>query len=136
MAGTRFLNTDLDVVTRRDPAPLVAMLEQLGMHALSAPSKRPEDGGAWFVNFEAAHGADATCESTVLAILAAIENLTGEAREIWYVASTRELHLGFEGGEEPHAFTEALSSETLARAAAAGMSLRVTLYAPATVNLR
>lgn len=128
MARTHFLNTDLDVVTRRDPAPLVAMLHSLGVHALNAPTARVD--GAWFVNFEPEPREDATPEATVLAIIEAIEKLTGEAREIWYVASTRELHLGFESGDAPRAFTEALSSETLARAAAAGMSLRWTLYAP------
>lgn len=129
MARTHFLNTDLDVVTLRDPTPLVAMLTALGVPALDAPMAR--DDGHWCVTFEPAGGAETTAESTVLAIVDAIEKLTGEAREIWYVANTRELHLGFEGGDAPHAFTEALSSETLARAAAAGMSLRFTLYAPA-----
>ncbi|HVK83979.1 MAG TPA: hypothetical protein VM513_07720 [Kofleriaceae bacterium] len=128
MARTHFLNTDLDVVTLRDPTPLVAMLTALGVPAVDAPMAR--DDGHWFVNFEVINRG-ATVESTVVAILDAIEKLTGEAREIWYVANTRELHLGFEGGDEPRAFTEALTSETLARAAAAGMSLRFTLYAPA-----
>ena len=128
MASTHFLNTDLDVVTRRDPAPLVAMMEHLGVPALNDPFTRED--GAWFVNFEIMARSD-TLESTVVAILDAIEKLTGEAREIWYVATTRELHLGFEGGDEPQAFTEALSSEALARAAHVGLSLRVTLYAPA-----
>jgi hypothetical protein len=129
MAKTHFLNTDLDVVTRRDPAPLVAMLEQRGVMALNQPMKREQDDGAWFIVFESA-GPSETVESTVGAIISAIEKLTGEAREIWYVATTRELHLGFEGGDEPQAFTEMLSSETLARAAHVGMSLRFTLYAP------
>jgi hypothetical protein len=128
MARTHFVNTDLDVVTRRDPAPLVAMLGALGVPALNEPIAR--DDGAWFINFERPRIDESSPEATVLAILDAIEKLTGEAREIWYVATTRELHLGFEGGDAPRAFSEALSSETLARAAAAGMSLRVTLYAP------
>ncbi|MDX2092534.1 MAG: hypothetical protein SFX73_32015 [Kofleriaceae bacterium] len=129
MSKTHFLNTDLDVVTRRDPAPLVAMMEQRGLVALNAPMKRDCDDGAWFVAFESV-GPSETVEQTVGAILTAIEKLTGEAREIWYVATTRELNLGFEGGDEPRSFTEALSSETLARAAHVGMSLRFTLYAP------
>lgn len=126
MARTQYVNTDLDVVTRRDPAPLIAMLRALGVPPLNEPSTR--DDGAWCVNFEL-RARGATPESTVSVILDAIEKLTGEAREIWYVATTRELHLGFDGGDEPRVFTEALSSETLARAAAAGMSLRITLYA-------
>lgn len=129
MAKTHFLNTDLDVVTRRDPAPLIAMMKQLGVTALNEPLKRDEDDGAWFVNFEIVARSE-TVESTVVALIGAVEKLTGEAREIWYVATTRELHLGFEGGDEPQAFTETLSSETLARAAHVGMSLRFTLYAP------
>jgi hypothetical protein len=126
MARTQFVNTDLDVVTRRDPAPLIAMLRALGVPPLNEPSTRED--GAWFINFEIA-GRSATPESTVITIVDAIEKLTGEAREIWYVATTRELHLGFDGGDEPRVFSEALSSETLARAAAAGLSLRITLYA-------
>ena len=92
MAKTHYLNTDLDVVTRRDPAPLIAMMEHLGVPALKPPMKREQDDGAWFVIFEIMGRGD-TIESTVIAVLAAVEKLTGEAREIWYVATTRELNL-------------------------------------------
>lgn len=126
MTPIRFINTDLEVEVRRPPQALVATLEALGVFALHEPAPRPD--GSLAINFEAMLEGDA--QTTVDALLDAIEGLTGEAREIWDTCQLRALHLGFDAGTTPHALTEELSAACVVRAAAAGLSLRITLYAP------
>ena len=87
---------------RRDPTALAHALEASGIHAIAEPRRRED--GAWFLTFEV-HLPEPTVETTACALLAGIEALTGEAREIWYVATLRQLHFGFEGGAGPRAFT-------------------------------
>lgn len=126
MAVTQFLGTELDVLTSREPTPLIEMLATRRVHVVGRPA--PRDDGHWFVELELRQ-LEVTADTTVLAILDAIEALTGEAREIWYVAPIRELDLRFQCGASPRAFSDVLSSSTLARATAAGVSIRFTLYA-------
>lgn len=126
MSQIRFINTDLEVEVRRPPQALVAALEAHGVFALHEPALGP--GGVLSIFFEAMVEGDA--QTTVDAILDAVEALTGEAREIWDTSARRTLDLGFDAGASPHAFSEDLSAAIVARAAAAGLSLRITLYAP------
>lgn len=126
--GTQRASVVLDVRTSRDPSPLIHALRAADVHVVSRSPQRSE--GMWFVTFERSL-VGLTLEATAGALLDGIEALTGEAREIWYVSALRELHLGFEIGTAPRVFSEGLTSEILSRAAAAGMSMRITIERPA-----
>ncbi len=123
---TTFLNTDLDVVSDRDPTPLVAALEREGnVHQLT-PAPIANDDGTWFVNFET-FVRPHTAEATAASIVDAIENLDADERALWDACRSRVLDLGFDAGKGD-VLAMTLSPRTVARAAAAGLAITVTIY--------
>lgn len=124
VAQTRYLNTDLDVVSERDPASLVEALDKRFVSLIGEVRKELDGFHAIFET----HVSDDEPETTIVALLEAVEALEGDALDVWRACSARELHLGYDCGEEPKSYSQAISSATLTRAVAAGMSMRITLY--------
>ncbi len=122
-----YLNTDLDLSCPRYLAPLAAALELRGVRALHVTKG---DDGRWYSILEAepigiAHD---QAEPALVAMLDAIESLAGEAKEVWSECRVREFNIGYDCGDEPWAFNNGLSNWTLKRIAAAGATLRFTIY--------
>ena len=69
-------------------------------------------------------------ESTISAMLDAIESLPAAARTGWEACHTREFNIGYDCGDEPWAFNNQITFKTLKRIAKAGASIRVTIYPP------
>ncbi|MBS1123766.1 MAG: hypothetical protein H6Q90_5994 [Deltaproteobacteria bacterium] len=120
---THYLNTDLDVVTSVDPAPLVAAIEARGGSVMAV---QPE-GSGWRAVFEINAQHDLP-EPTIHALLDLVGSLDGEAGAAWTGAQVRELNIGYDCGDGPWGFHQSLSPSTLARIAAANVGLRWTLY--------
>jgi hypothetical protein len=118
----RYINTDLDVAADRDLGPLVAALRARGVDAIN--EFRDEDG-RYRAGFEVGSFPDP--DSTIEALLAAIESLDGAARELWAACSVRVLDLGYDCGTDGR-LSQSISHATLARAVASGMSFAITLY--------
>jgi hypothetical protein len=126
-----YLNTDLEIVSRDDPQPLVAALTLRDLWLLGAFQK---EDGSWFANFETCAEDDQPHdqpEPDVLEMLEAIESLGGTAKDFWASCISRNFSIGYEGGEEPKAVEHELGAATLARMSALGISLHVSLYPPA-----
>ena len=119
-----YLNTDLDLRAAKDLAPLAAALEALGVHPLFPPSN---EGAESCVTLET-DDYHREPETTMTAMLAAIESLDGEAGAAWEACTLREFNIGYDCGDRPWAFNTGLSNRTLRRLAAAGATLRITLY--------
>lgn len=119
-AAPSFLNVDLDLATG-DPAPLRAGLR--GLFVL-----RDEPG---HLSFEV-DGPSPSIEATLAALCAAVEGLGGEARASWDRCTARDFNVGLESGVAGpgggRAFEGRISAETLARIAALGATLSVTVY--------
>ena len=134
-----YLNTDLDLVCDGDVMPLVAVLEQRGLQAIHVIR---EPDGATRVGLESQDvdsSPDAnpssdgdslrrTPERTIRDLLAAVEGLPARVRDIWNGCRAREFNIGYECGDGPWGFSQSLDTSTLARIAAVGGRLRVTLY--------
>ena len=120
MSGSsiRYLNTDLELASPDDLSALAAALEAQAVVPLHLT--RQADG-LWYAAFETAeqHGEP---EPNIAAMLA--EPL----RAVWAGCVRREFDVGYDCGGGPGAFEHGLSSHLLARIAAAGASLRLTLY--------
>ena len=144
-----YLNTDLDLVCDGDVMPLVGVLEQRGLQAIHVVR---EADGATRVGLEtddvgsspdvdSSRGADGdllrrTPERTIRGLLDAVEGLPAQARDIWNGCRAREFNIGYECGDGPWGFSQSLDTSTLARIAAVGGRLRVTLYPAAEPNAR
>ncbi|MEQ1852611.1 MAG: hypothetical protein ABMA01_13605 [Chthoniobacteraceae bacterium] len=127
---THYLNTDLDLVAERNLDALTAALRSQGVSPLH---NEPRDDGHWYATLETEEPFDRP-EPNITALLTAIETLDQPSRELWSACTSREFNIGYDCGDEPWAFNHALSAPTLARIAALGISLRITLYPAATAN--
>lgn len=122
---THLLNVDLDVAGRT--AALEWLIEALGrrLFCLHASSRR----GVTTASFEL-RGRTSTVDQTMRGLLTAVEGLPLAARRAWRAARVRDLNVGLQAGRLPHATEFAIAPATIARAAALGARVVVTVYAP------
>lgn len=120
----QYLNTDLDLRSAEDLTPLSAVLEACGLWEIHL--KQQEDG-SWFAIFSAGCGG-AEADQSITALLAVIEALAPEDKAMWSRCTVKEFNLGYQCGTGPRPFTQGLSSEVVARIAAVGASMRITIY--------
>lgn len=119
-----YLNTDLDLTSAEDLAELAAALERGGVYPLHVTRG---DDGLWYSILETNEQFQEP-ESSIAVMLAAIELLTPDLRLVWNRCSQRDFNIGYDCGDRPWAFNQGLSTDVLGRIAAAGATLRITLY--------
>ena len=122
----QYRNTDLDLVTDIDPAPLVAEFESRGLSAQVTTG----GCGLWYVICEDENETEPEPEPepNIVRLLDAVESLSDPARVIWQHCSKCEFDVGYDCGDEPRAFNQALSNDVLRRIAACGATFSITLY--------
>ena len=126
MNSIHFLNADLDLEAGFDLGPLTGALSARGLFTLHC-WERSE--GIWEATCESSRDTlSENAETTILELLESIENLDAESRKAWLGCSRREFNLGYDCGDEPWAFNNAVSVESLARMAALGIAMRMTIY--------
>lgn len=120
----QYLNTDLDLRSHRNLTEVAKEFARQGVYALRC---QQDQDGAWCATFEA-EGEDCQPEAHIATMLAAIEALPPSLRAIWDACMLREFNLGYDCGNEPWAFNQGLTANTLGRMATLGTALRITLY--------
>lgn len=124
---THYLTTDLDLYSAEDLTTLAAGLEIRGF-AIARPLTRFDR--VWFCGFSLLRDAEYDePEQQIAVMLAAIEALDPPLRSAWTACTQRFFDIGYDCGREPFSFRQELSTDSLARLAAVGATLRVTLYA-------
>ena len=121
-----YLNTDLDLTSADDLTALANAFKAGGVPPLHV-TRGDGDGGLWYACFETSDQ-HAEPEPNIAAMLAVVESLAPPLRSAWSRCSRREFNIGYDCGLVPRAFNQGLSAELLGRMAAAGTSLRITLY--------
>jgi hypothetical protein len=120
----QYRNTDLELFSQQNLTDFAATLTTKGFFPLYVADV---GDGRWLATFETEESFEDP-ESNIVAMLAVIERLDSESRELWFACTKRDLDIGYECGDEPHLFHQALTAATLARIAALSLSLRITLY--------
>ena len=119
---SHFLNVDLHVESREDPASLAAALSKdlcsqswkLGrMHHLHGSAYR-----------------EGTPSQIILALSVPLKRLRGAARAVWSRASVKEFDIGIEAGFDRRAGEWIVSAEAVQAVARLGGQIRVTVYRP------
>jgi hypothetical protein len=136
---TYYRTTDLVLFSAEDLTGLAAALEARGLRATTRALQIAETSREWFRIAEtdrmwvfqagACEVSHDEPESEIAAMLAAVEALDPPARAAWAGCSQRVFDLGYDCGTRPFSVRNDLSAGTLARLAATGGSLRITLYA-------
>jgi len=121
-----YVNTDLELMSSQDLAALAEVLTLRGVEPLHGVTRN--DDGTWQAWFETMPAYYTDPESNIAAILDVVESLPAELRADWDGCTSRIFNLGYDCGDEPWAFNQSLSAGLLARIAAAGASLTITLY--------
>jgi hypothetical protein len=128
-----YLNTDLDLTSAEGLTALAAAFEGGGIPPLHVTHGAD---ALWYATFETS-AQFAEPEPSIAAMLAIVESLARPLRSMWDRFTRREFDIGYDCGAEPWAFNQGLPANLLGRMAAAGASLRITLYPdrePATSN--
>ena len=121
-----YRNTDLDVTSAEDLAPLVKAFQTHKVFPSYASVILGSDGN-WHANFET-DGQYQIPESNIKAMLNVIESLSESLQLLWKTCDLREFNIGYDCGTEPWAFNNGISNQTLQRMATAGTTLRITIY--------
>ena len=123
-----YLNSDLDLTSGDDLTALAAAFETEGIFPLHVTLREDR---LWYATFET-DVQHAQPDSNIAAMLTVIEALPEPLQTAWAGCTLREFNIGYDCGCKPWAFNQRLSSQLLGRIAAAGASLRITLYPPAS----
>jgi hypothetical protein len=136
---TSYRVTDLVLQSAEDLTALAAALEDRGMWVSQRALQIAEEARAWFRIaadermwvFQGGFCGESFDgpETEIAAMLAIVESLDPQARALWDGCSWREFDFAYDCGVRPPAVHHDLSAGTMARLAAAGGSLRITLYA-------
>jgi hypothetical protein len=119
-----YLNTDLELTSADDLTALAAAFEVAGVRPLHVT--HCEDGlwRAWFETDDQHREP----EPNIAAMMAVVESLAPPLQLVWAGCSQREFNIGYDCGQEPWAYNQGMTAGLLGRMAAAGASLRVTIY--------
>lgn len=120
---THFLNVDLEVRSRASLAALVARLEGRVV-VLSSERLR----GVHLARFETLGARTATPDRCIAALVRLVEDLPRPERRLWDGASERVFDIGIQAGRDGQVFRPKIAASTLARVAALGAGIRVTVY--------
>jgi hypothetical protein len=119
---TRFVNVDLEVVSKDDLAPLVHAMGRR-VHDLYVERERR----GFFARLElAAH--PRTPDDGIRRFAALVAKLPAHARRLWDEARSRELDIGVASGEEPWITKLTLSPATLQLASDLDARVVFTVY--------
>ena len=118
----RYLTTDLDLQATLDLAPLADAMPQEGLFAFHGGTD-----GSWYARFGATSGFHEPNQD-IDAMLTAIEALDEPSRNLWSACTSRKFNIGYDCGDTPWGFHQELLPPTLARMAAVGASLVITIY--------
>ena len=120
----RYLTTDLDL---RAPLDLAPLSDALGQRGLLAHYVGPGQDGSWSARFGTAYGFQEP-DQDIAATLTVIESLDELSQRLWAACISRDFNIGYDCGDEPWAFNQQLSAPTLARIAAVGAGIVITIY--------
>jgi len=123
---TRFIVTDLVLYSDGDLTALAEVLEAQGLMAIHRPL--PIDVPMWIFQGDCCGEEFDGPETEIAAMLAVVESLDPHTRVLWDGCSRRVFDFAYDCGVKPFTVRHDLSPGTLARLAAAGGSLRITLY--------
>lgn len=126
----QFLNVDLEIGAR---GKLDALASELSPPLFEL--YRGDIGALHHAHYEIG-GCASDADTTMLALVEAVQQLTPAARRLWDRAKLRDFNIGIQGGLEPGHLELAIATTTLTQVAALGGRVVVTVYPPCPTDLK
>lgn len=123
METTHFLNVDLEI---ESTAKLTEFSAQFSRHGCAI--HETEIDGLWRGAYELHMDSDDPA-AVLTGLCAAIESLTGAARETWTYAKRRDFSIGIQGGAQPWTTEWAIEPALLKRISESGARLIICVCA-------
>ena len=120
----RFLNVDLDLVSRSDLQPLVTALEPQAFALHVGREKRTYSAHLELTKFPK------NPDAAIRGFAALIQNLSRAERKLWDTAKVRDFNIGVQSALQPRAFEIKLTTDTLEIASILKARIVFTVYAP------
>lgn len=122
MSDIQFLNVDLEIESKQDIAQLVSDLSKSAMVL-----HYDKDETRQLARIEA--NIDVTSpDSAINHLCELIESCSRNALKQWLSCTRRTFDIGFQSGQNPKCFNQALHADTLLRISAIGAGIEITLY--------
>lgn len=122
--ATHFVNVDLELVTRGEIAPLLALWSKAVLVLRNSVDN--DQRTVWLE----LNSQPREAEHALLGFLDLLGKLPDEVRDLWNGCDDRCFNVGIQAGGGPHSSTYTISPRTLGRIAAATARVAVTVYAP------
>jgi hypothetical protein len=120
----RFLNVDLDLVSRSDLQPLVTALEPGAFALHVGHEKRTYSAHLELSKFPKSP------DAAIRGFAALIQHLSRAERKLWDTAKVRDLNIGVQSAMQPRTFEINLTPDTLEIASILRARIVFTVYAP------
>lgn len=118
-----FLNVDLEIESHDDLRPIMA-----GFGDRVCTLYCGQERGHYLATFELADISATDADEIVDRFCLLIESFDRTAKSLWDIALTKVFDLGYASKSTSTSYSSELSAATIAKVAALGASLRVTIY--------
>ncbi|MFY8275473.1 hypothetical protein AAEU32_15225 [Pseudoalteromonas sp. SSDWG2] len=122
MADIQFLNVDLELESKHDISALVADLDKSAVVL-----HYDKDETRQLARIET-KGESGSPDKAINELCELIESCSKAGLKQWLSCSRRTFDLGFNSGQSPKCFNEAIHADTLLRISAIGAGIEVTIY--------
>ena len=131
--GSRYLNTDLYLISAEDPTPLIRALETRADVLFFTH----EADGKWYATIEADGSGEPDSEPRrdIDSLIAALDSLDADCAAILAACERREMNVGWQAAAERPEGSFALEPAALAAMTRHGMIFAVTVYPSSEADL-
>lgn len=125
---SKFISVEIAIKTDHDCDAFVEWFEARGNHV----NKLLWETHRWYVYCDPIHAPSA--DMTIQKLCNLVLELPPNVKRQWDEAGVREFIAGYDVGDEPRAYEDGFSPETLSMAAQVGAAIRIFIYPPSMLE--
>lgn len=126
----RYINTDLELLSREDISDLIDFLKSNGMYILHNLVNESGKNDAWLELDLDSNKA----QETIRLMIDVLLKMEGKARKQWELCEKKDFNIGFDCGSEPWAFNEELPDTLIKKVAEFNAGIKITIYPEKSPN--
>jgi hypothetical protein len=125
-----FINVDLDIYSKSNLQPLLAVLAKKVYVLYAGREKR-----TWSAHLELAR-ITRSADATIRGFCALVQALPGAERDLWNTAKVRDFNIGVQAAMRPFSYETVLVAKTVKAASEVNARIVFTIYAPEALKSR